>query len=83
MLSVLYTKRPSPQITSMYYYFFFTEKGRGVHIYVIDSGVSSTHNEFRGRFSNQGYDEFKEGVGKVRWIKCTASLNKHSALRNR
>ena len=46
--------------------FCLTGNGAGVHIYVIDTGTLSTHNEFRGRFSDQGYDVFNEEVGKVR-----------------
>ena len=44
---------------------FVTGDGSGVHIYVIDTGTSSTHNEFAGRFSDQGFDLFNEEIGKV------------------
>ena len=43
----------------------FTGNGAGVHIYVIDTGTVSWHNEFKGRFSNQGFDALGRGVGEV------------------
>ena len=53
------------KICSLLVCFCFTGKGAGVHIYVIDSGTRSSHDEFNGRFSNQGYDVFASIIGQV------------------
>jgi subtilisin family serine protease len=43
------------------YTFNFT--GAGVHAYIIDTGIRSTHQEFAGRFSSQGFTAIQDGRG--------------------
>ena len=56
---------PKQYSTKSFYPFLFVGDGSGVHIYVIDTGTSSTHEEFAGRFSSQGFDVFGGPVGIV------------------
>ena len=38
----------------------YTTNGTGVHVYVLDSGIRATHNEFTGRLGN-GTDTINDG----------------------
>ena len=40
----------------------FTRTGKGVHAYIIDTGIRSTHKEFIGRIG-AGFDALKDGRG--------------------
>jgi serine protease len=40
----------------------FAQSGRGVHAYVIDTGIRSTHSEFAGRFE-AGFSAINDGRG--------------------
>ncbi|XP_072051700.1 extracellular serine proteinase-like [Amphiura filiformis] len=41
----------------------FQGSGSGVHVYIIDTGTSKTHQEFTNRFSTSGYDYFGGPIG--------------------
>ena len=40
----------------------YTASGSGVHAYIIDTGIRSSHNEFSGRIGN-GYTSINDGLG--------------------
>jgi subtilisin family serine protease len=40
----------------------YTDTGAGVHVYIMDTGLVTTHNEFLGRVGN-GYTVFDDGRG--------------------
>jgi aqualysin 1 len=40
----------------------YTGNGAGVHAYILDTGIRSSHQEFAGRIGN-GYDAIKDGNG--------------------
>ncbi|MEY2627120.1 MAG: hypothetical protein RJB08_879, partial [Actinomycetota bacterium] len=43
-------------------HFATTADGRGVHVYVVDTGIRATHNEFTGRVAS-GFDGVLDGNG--------------------
>lgn len=41
----------------------YNSTGAGVHAYVIDTGIRSTHSQFEGRVSSDGYSSIADGYG--------------------